>query len=107
MHSFQNNASSGIGSANGWIFEAFFLLRRHKNCWLDISGIPPKTLLESFPRLDEIADRVLFGTDWPSPGVKSLRQNLDDVLALPLSADAKQRIVRHNALRLFPPGGRP
>ncbi len=90
-----------------WMNEAFFLLRRHKNCWLDISGIPPKTLLDSFPRLEEISDRVLFGTDWPSPGVRSLRQNLDDVLALPLSADAKQRIVRDNALRLFPPGGRP
>jgi len=48
---------------------AFFLLRRHPNVYLDISGIPPKTLLTYFPRLDEIAHKTLFGTDWPGPGV--------------------------------------
>jgi len=31
--------------------------------------IPPKTLLTYFPRLDEIAHKTLFGTDWPGPGV--------------------------------------
>ncbi len=90
-----------------WTDEAFFLLRRHQNCWLDISGIPPKSLLQSFPRLEEIGNRVLFGTDWPSPGVRSLRQNLEDVLALPLPQAVKDGIVRDNALRLFPPKGRP
>ncbi|MFO0980704.1 MAG: amidohydrolase family protein [Planctomycetota bacterium] len=89
-----------------WMAEAFFLARRHANLWLDISGIPPKALLEYFPRLEEISDKVLFGTDWPSPGVKSLRQNLNDVLALALSPAAKDRIVRTNALRLFPIEGR-
>lgn len=86
-----------------WSEQAFFVMRRHKNMWLDISGIPPRSLLESFPRLAEIGDRVLFGTDWPSPGVKSLRRNLDDVLALPVGADLADKIVRQNALRLFPP----
>lgn len=85
-----------------WSEKAFFLLRRHKNVWLDISGIPPKKLLDSFPRLEEVRERVLFGTDWPSPGVKSMRQNLDDFLALPISEDAKRRITRDNALELFP-----
>jgi predicted TIM-barrel fold metal-dependent hydrolase len=85
-----------------WYEQAFFLMRRHKNVWLDISGIPPKKLLEAFPRLEEVSDRVLFGTDWPSPGVKSIRQNLDDFLALPMSAEAKKRITRDNALELFP-----
>jgi uncharacterized protein len=85
-----------------WTDQAFFLLRRHRNLWLDISGIPPKRLLESFPRIEEVSDRVLFGTDWPSPGVKSMRQNLDDFLALPLSEETKRRITRDNALALFP-----
>ena len=38
-----------------WMQTAFFLLRRHPNVFLDISGIPPKSLLKYFPRLDEIA----------------------------------------------------
>src|SRR3989442_1244531 len=38
--------------------EAFFILRRHPRVWLDVSGIPPARLLEYFPRLPEVADRV-------------------------------------------------
>ncbi len=34
-----------------WMDSAFFLVRRHPNVFLDISGIPPKSLLKYFPRL--------------------------------------------------------
>lgn len=50
-----------------WMETAFFLVRRHPNVYLDISGIPPKSLLRYFPRLEEIATKTLFGTDWPVP----------------------------------------
>ncbi len=40
-----------------WMQTAFFLVRRHPNVYLDISGIPPKTLLKYFPRLEEIASQ--------------------------------------------------
>lgn len=83
---------------------AFFLARRHENVFLDLSGIPPKKLLEVLPRLSEIADRVLWGTDWPSMGVVSMRQNVDAFLALPLSEGVKRRILWENAAALFPAG---
>lgn len=79
----------------------FFLLRRHKNMHIDISGIPPKKLLEYLPRLEEIANKTLWGTDWPSPGVKDLRKNVDDFLALPLAPETKTAILHDNALRLL------
>jgi predicted TIM-barrel fold metal-dependent hydrolase len=82
--------------------EAFFILRRHRKVWLDLSGIPPLRLLEYFPRLPELADRVLWGTDWPSPGVKDLRANIDQFLSLPLSDPHKKAILETNALALFP-----
>src|SRR5262245_7164152 len=82
--------------------EAFFILRRHGHVRLDVSGIPPSKLLEYFPRLTEIIDRVLWGTDWPSPGVKDLRQNIDQFLALPLSDAQRRAILETNALKLFP-----
>lgn len=85
-----------------WMDEAFFVLRRHRNVYLEISGIPPFRLLEYFPRLDEIGDRVVWGTDWPSPGVRDLRQNLDQFLSLPLSEDLKTKITRTTSLRLVP-----
>ncbi len=68
-----------------WMDTAFFLVRRHRNVYLDISGIPPKTLLQYFPRLEEIAHKTLFGTDWPGPGVPEIGRNLADFRALPLS----------------------
>ena len=85
-----------------WYDTAFFLARRHPNIWLDISGIPPKKLLEVLPRLPDVADRVLWGTDWPSMGVRSMRQNVEEFLSLPLPDDAKRRILFDNAAALFP-----
>jgi predicted TIM-barrel fold metal-dependent hydrolase len=85
-----------------WMDEAFFILRRHHNVYLELSGIPPLKLLDYFPRLTEIADRVVWGTDWPSPGIKDLRQNLDQFLSLPLAEDVKNRITRITPLALFP-----
>jgi hypothetical protein len=87
-----------------WTEEAFFILRRHPNVWLDVSGIPPLKLLDYFPRLGDIAAKVLWGTDWPSPGVKDPRQNLDQFLSLPLSDDQRRAVVETNPLRLFPAG---
>lgn len=80
---------------------AVFLARRHGNVHLDLSGIPPRKLLEYLPRLEEISDRCLWGTDFPSPGIRSMRANVDDFLALPLSTDAKRRILFDNASALL------
>jgi len=85
-----------------WMNEAFFLVRRHKNMYMDVSGIPPQKLLECFPRLEDIADKVLFGTDWPGPGVPGVRGNIEKFLALPISEAARRKILYDNAARLFP-----
>jgi predicted TIM-barrel fold metal-dependent hydrolase len=85
-----------------WMNTAFFLIRRHSNVYLDISGIPPKTLLQYFPRLEEIAAKTLFGTDWPGPGVPDVKKNLQDFRALPLSDSAKAQILSKTALTIWP-----
>ncbi len=82
--------------------EAFFILRRHRHVWLDLSGIPPKSLLEYFPRLAELEHQLLWGTDWPSPGVASMRANLDQFLALPLPERVKRAALETNPERLLP-----
>ena len=85
-----------------YMAEAFFILRRHRNVYLDLSGIPPRQLLEYFPRIAELPDRLLWGTDWPSPGVASMRGNIDQFLALPLDDAVKRAALETNALRLLP-----
>jgi predicted TIM-barrel fold metal-dependent hydrolase len=52
--------------------------------------------------LTDIADRVLWGTDWPSPGVHDLRKNIDQFLTLPLSDEHRRAVLETNALALFP-----
>lgn len=80
---------------------AMFLARRHRNVHLDLSGIPPAKLLEYLPRLEELSGRCLWGTDYPSPGIASMRRNVEAFLALDLSDDAKRRILFDNAAALF------
>lgn len=80
---------------------AAFLVRRHRNVHFDISGIPPKSLMKYVPRIAELADKALWGTDWPSPGVVSIKRNIDDFRALNLGSDVERRILRDNARKLF------
>src|SRR3989442_2952488 len=79
---------------------AFYLLRRHRNLHLDISSIPPKRLLEWFPRLEEISAKVVFGSDWPAPGVPGIREEIEELRSLALSERTKERILSENAAAL-------
>jgi hypothetical protein len=81
---------------------AVFLARRFPNVWLEVSGVPPTRLLEYFPQLPKMPEKVLFGSDWPGPGVRDIGENLNAFRALPLSNEAKQRILEENPLSVFP-----
>ena len=84
-----------------WMESCFFLLRRHPNVYMDVSGIPPRLLPRYFPRLSEVADKALFGTDWPGPGVESPRRNLEEFRALPLAPEIKRALLEGTAERVF------
>lgn len=86
-----------------WPDASFFLLRRHPHFWGDVSGIPPKGLLRYFPRLADVADKLLWGTDWPGPMVPGMKENLDDFLALDLADGVKRKLLQDNADLLFGP----
>ncbi len=84
-----------------WMDETLFLLRRFPNAFLDISGIPPRNLLNYFPWIERVADRAMFGSDWPGPGVRDIGQNVEDFYALPISEEAKRKILRETAENFF------
>jgi predicted TIM-barrel fold metal-dependent hydrolase len=85
-----------------YMAEAFFVLRRHRKVWLDLSGIPPRSLLEYFPRIEELTAQLLWGTDWPSPGVSRMRGNIDQFLALSIADGTKRVALEENPRRLLP-----
>jgi predicted TIM-barrel fold metal-dependent hydrolase len=66
---------------------------------MEVSGLPAKNLLEYFPRLEELADKIVYGSDWP--GNPDLRRNPDAIRALPISEEAKQAILYENAARIL------
>jgi hypothetical protein len=83
---------------------AWFLARRHPNVHLDISGIPPAALSKYVPRLEAISDKVLWGTDWPSPGVVSMKANVEQFLAEGYSDTIREKVLWSNAARIFADG---
>jgi predicted TIM-barrel fold metal-dependent hydrolase len=85
-----------------WMEEVFFLVRRFPRVFMDVSSVPPKAILRYFPRLGEISKKVLYGSDWPAPGVRSMGANLRDFSALGLPEEASRSILEGNAKALFP-----
>jgi hypothetical protein len=85
-----------------WTAEAMFLARRFDNVFLELSSVPPSKLLEYFPGLAKIGPKVLFGTDWPGPGVKDIGENLRAFRALDLPPSLQRQILEENPERVFP-----
>ena len=89
-------AHSGRGL---WYAEAFFLSKIHNNIYMEVSGLPPKNLMKYFPDLNENSDKVIFGSDWP--GIRSIKENIEKIRALPLEDSTKDKILGLNAARLL------
>ena len=84
-----------------WMETCVFLVRRFPNVYMDVSSIPPSRVPDYFPRLEQIADKVLFGTDWPAPMVPGMRDNFEEFCKIDITAEAMHKITRTNALKLF------
>jgi predicted TIM-barrel fold metal-dependent hydrolase len=80
---------------------SFFLLRRHPNVYCDISSVPPKAIPQYYPWLERVADKAMFGSDWPGPGIRDIGQNIQQFLTLDFSEEVKRKILRENAVRVF------
>jgi len=82
-----------------WYEQAFWMARRHDNVYMEVSGLPGKKLLEYFPRLEKLAHKVIYGSDWP--GNPDLRRNVEAIRGLPISEEAKWLILYGNAARIL------
>jgi len=87
------------GGRGFWYDIAFFLAKRHKNVYIDVSGLPPQNLLKYFPDFEEIADKFVFGSDWP--GVPRIKRNVEAIWRLPLRDETKRKILGENARKML------
>ncbi len=90
-------AHSGRGF---WYDECFFLSRFHKNIYMELSGLPPKNLLDYFPELDKNGEKVIFGSDWPAIP-RDISENIEAIKSLPLSDKTIEGILYKNAERIL------
>jgi hypothetical protein len=81
-----------------WYPEAERMAREHPNVFLEISGLPPTRLPSYFPRLPELAGKMVFGSDLPM--VPSLRDNIAAVRQV-FGAAAARTVLWENGARLL------
>lgn len=89
-------AHSGRGF---WTGQVFSLTRMRSNVWMELSGIPPKRILEYFPEIDRVGDRVLWGSDWPSSPPPS--RLIAEMAGLGLDPGLLRAVMWDNAAELF------
>lgn len=82
-----------------WYDRAAFLARLHENIYLEIAGLPPQKLLDYIPELERLSHKVIFGSDWP--GMPFIARNIQAIRDLPISQEAKERILGGNAAKLL------
>lgn len=80
-----------------WYEEAALLAQLHREVYLDISGLPPRNLPTYFPRLFELKEKLVFGSDFP--GVPSLSRNIAAVREI-FGADAT-KVLWENGARIL------
>ena len=85
----------------GWWYDACAALASlHENVYIDVTGLVPSKLLDHFPQLERLADKVVFGSDWPAMP-KSVAHNVERISSLGLSENALDRILYRNAVRIL------
>lgn len=86
----------------GWSYQtAGFMALARENVWLDIAGLPPRKLPGYFSDFDleRIAQKWIFGTDWPAiPGVA---HNIDGIRKLGLTPETVARVLGGNAEQVY------
>lgn len=88
------------GGRGHWYRECARLTASRPNVYIDVTGLVPSRLLEHFPELPDLADQVVFGSDWPAMP-KSVAHNVAAIRALGLDATVLDRILGRNAARLL------
>ncbi|MEM6852094.1 MAG: amidohydrolase family protein [Pseudomonadota bacterium] len=91
----------GIHVGMPWTDEMIAMAWKHKNVFIGIDAYAPKHLPASLVHYMNSygSEKVLFGTDWP---VIDPRRAVEEVQAFDLRPESFDRVMRTNALKVFP-----
>lgn len=83
-----------------WILDVIAVAQRHRNVYLELSGIRPKYLHPDLLQAvrSQFQDRTLFGTGYP---LLPFKETIDELNALPIPDAVKEKILYTNSERLL------
>ena len=86
------------GGRGPWYDLALTLVRLHENVYIEVSGLPPKKLLEYFPDMERFSHKFIFGSDWPAVDVK---KNIVRIRELKMSDGELSNILGENGRKVL------
>ncbi len=91
----------GIHVGTPWADEMIAMAWKHARVFIGLDAYAPRHLPDTLVRyMDSYGrEKVLFGTDWP---VIDPRRAVEEMAAHALRPDSHERVMRGNALRVFP-----
>jgi predicted TIM-barrel fold metal-dependent hydrolase len=87
------------GGRGFWYDRAAFFCRLHENVYIDLAGLPPSNYMKYYPEFEKIADKLVFGSDWPT--APSRKDNISAIRALPIKSESIDRILGLTAAKLL------
>lgn len=89
------------GGRGWWYDAAAFMALSNERVWIELSGLPPSRLRDYYARhrWDRLAQRMIFGTDWP--GVPGIARNARAVAALCPDEKTAGLVLAGNAARVY------
>jgi predicted TIM-barrel fold metal-dependent hydrolase len=92
------------GGRGWWYDQAAFLALIKPNVWLEVSGLPPQRVADYYgSSLPRLADKMIFGTDWPGvPSVEHNARTLEKtLLEVGCTAGQVAAVIGGNAAKVF------
>jgi predicted TIM-barrel fold metal-dependent hydrolase len=87
------------GGRGLWYDACAFLAMHHRNFYIDVAGLVPNRLRTYYPDLDRLANKMVFGSDWPAMPA-SVERNVAAIRELGLPAAALDCVLHTNAQTL-------
>jgi predicted TIM-barrel fold metal-dependent hydrolase len=90
----------GIHTGYPWVEEMISVAHKHENVYIGTDAYAPKHWKSELVQFIDSwgSDKVLFGTDFP---VVSMRRAREEIDALDIRAQSKEKLLRENSLRVY------